>query len=74
MMVAYDIEYHRDPFGVGSFHELFAAVFRTVIFINGEAEIRIVSPADVPFELHNRHQFDGIYTQVLQVIQGIDQG
>ena len=72
-VVEHHIQNHRNAPCMAGIHKFFEFFGGAVIFVQGHVVRGVVAPGNVAFKLVDRHQLDGIDTQTLEIIQGIDQ-
>ena len=73
-MVEHHIENDRYTALVTRIDKRFELIGRTVCFVQSKIEGRVVAPTHIAFKFRNRHQFDSIDTEVLEIIQAVEQG
>ena len=71
-VVEHHIHDDRDTAFVALINEPFEIIRLAVRSVQREIEHRVVAPALVSLKLRNRHQFDRIHTQVLNIIQPVN--
>ncbi len=71
-MIEYHVEYHRNSFLMARVHELFQLFGRTIVFVDGKKERRVVAPTVIAFKFIYRHELNGIHTQSFDVIETVN--
>ena len=52
-------------------HKGFPVILGAISFVHGKVEGGVVPPTVVAVELVDRHQFKGLYAEVLKVVEGV---
>ena len=64
---------HRNAAAVATVYKLSEFIRRAVVFVQCHVKGRVISPARIALKFRIRHQFYGIHTQTLNIIQRINQ-
>ena len=67
VVVEHHVQQHHEALGVGFVDKFFQVFLRTVVLIGRQCVRRVVAPAFVALELHDRHQLNSVHAQAFQV-------
>ncbi len=70
-VVEHHIQYHRNAAFVALVDERFQVVFAAVGLIGRKIVVRTVAPVVVTVEFGYRHQFEGVYSKIFEIIQAV---